>query len=141
MDDRLKKAAAYIALGPLGGWIVADRIDSASQAMKEASHGSLENLREEAARQEIQMQFAQHQARVAQELAIAKRIEDAAEVEIEEYYDLSGSGSVGLSGNIETQTVSLGASGEERKVTKRVYRFKGKGNVRENIVQNMVPDK
>ncbi len=71
------------------------------------------------------MDYSQHQARVAQEIAIAKRIESAAEVEIEEYYDNSGKGSAGLSVNAETQTGSMGLSGENRRVSKRVYRFKG----------------
>lgn len=40
------------------------------------SDKGLEALREEAAKQEIKMELSQHQARIAQGLAIAKRIEN-----------------------------------------------------------------
>ena len=120
------KTAARLVGGPLVGLVI-DGVEASSNSMNEASARSLEALREEAAKQEIKMEFSQHQARVAQELAIAKRIENAVEVEIEieEYYDNSGKGSAGLSVNAESQTGSFGLSGESRKVSKRVYRFKG----------------
>jgi hypothetical protein len=118
------KTAARIVGGPLVGLVI-DGVEASSNSMNEASSRSLEALREEAVKQEIKMEFAQHQARVAQELAIAKRIENAIEVEIEEYYDNSGKGSAGLSVDAETSTASLGLSGESRRVSKRIYRFKG----------------
>lgn len=118
------KVAARIAGGPLVGLII-DGVEASSKSMDDASEKNLESLREEAAKQQIKMDYSQHQARVAQELAIAKRIENATEVEIEEYYDNSGKGSAGLNVNVETQTGSLGLSGESRRVSKRVYRFKG----------------
>lgn len=118
------KVAARIAGGPLVGLIV-DGVEASSKSMDDASGKNLESLREEAAKQQIKMDYSQHQARVAQELAIAKRIENATEVEIEEYYDNSGKGSAGLNVNVETQTGSLGLSGENRRVSKRIYRFKG----------------
>src|SRR5690554_4020766 len=126
------KVAARIAGGPLVGLII-DGVEASSKSMDDASEKNIESLREEAAKQEIKMEFSQHQARVAQELAIAKRIENAVEVEIEEYYDDSGKGSAGLSVNAETQTGSLGLSGESRKVSKRVYRFKGISNSEDTI--------
>lgn len=118
------KMAAKIAGGPLVGLII-DGVEASSKSMNAASAKNIESLREEAAKQQIKMDYSQHQARVAQELAIAKRIENATEVEIEEYYDNSGKGSAGLNVNAETQTGSLGISGENRRVSKRVYRFKG----------------
>ena len=118
------KVAARLAGGPLVGLII-DGVEASSKSMDDASEKNLESLREEAAKQQIKMNYSQHQARVAQELAIAKRIENATEVEIEEYYDNSGKGSAGLNVNAETQTGSLGISGENRRVSKRVYRFKG----------------
>lgn len=118
------KVAARIAGGPLVGLII-DGVEASSKSMDDASGKNIESLREEAAKQQIKMDYSQHQARVAQELAIAKRIENATEVEIEEYYDNSGKGSAGLNVNVETQTGSLGLSGENRRVSKRVYRFKG----------------
>ena len=71
------------------------------------------------------MQFAQHQARVAQELAIARRIDNADEVEIDEFYDNSAKGGIGLDVNALTQSASIEAGAEGRRITKRVYRFKG----------------
>lgn len=69
------------------------------------------------------MDIQAHQARVAQELAIAERIASSNEVEIEEYYEGAGKGQAGLMANAET--ASIGVSGEGRRVTKRVVRFGG----------------
>lgn len=118
------KSAAKIFGGPLVGLII-DGVETASKSIDVASDEGLPSLREEAAKQRIKMDFSQHQARVAQELAIAKRIENAAEVEIEEYYDDSGKGTAGLTVNAESQTGGFGFSDENRRVSKRVYRFKG----------------
>lgn len=90
---------------------------------KEADASSTDELQELARRQEIESRFLQDKARVEQELAIARRIDLAEEVEIEEYYDSSGEGALGFKGNSEG--VTIGASGGGRRVTKRVYRFKG----------------
>ena len=67
--------------------------------------------------------MAKIQAQVAQELAIAHRIENAEEVEIEEYYEGSGKGGAGIGTDGVSVNLSVGAEG--RKVTKRVYRFTG----------------
>lgn len=80
-------------------------------------------LEEEALRQEIESKFLQEKAKVEQELAIARRIDSAEEVEIEEYYDTSGEASLGI--NAKEDCVTVGASGRGRKVTKRIYKFKG----------------
>ena len=76
-------------------------------------------------KQNLQMQFAQQQARIAQELAIARRIDNAEEVEIEEFYDNSGKGNAGASFDQANQNASVGIGAEGRRVTKRVYHFKG----------------
>lgn len=73
--------------------------------------------------QEIDLQLMQAQARVAQEIAIAKRIEIADEVEIEEFYEGRGEGNAGA--QLRDGSVNLGISGSGNKVTKRVYRFRG----------------
>lgn len=80
-------------------------------------------LQEEARRAEIKANALLAQAKVEQELAISRRIDSAEEVEIEEFYEYFGKGSVGLSAAEESLT--LGAGGEGRKVTKRVIKFKG----------------
>lgn len=73
--------------------------------------------------QDVSLQLAQQQARFAQELAIALRIETAEEVEIEEFYDNTGEGNAGLKSTGED--LLLGVSGSGRKITKRIYKFKG----------------
>lgn len=89
--------------------------------------GDLQKLYFEAQRQEIALRMSEFQARVAQEVAIARRIDTAEEVEIEEFYDTSGKGNVGLNVNREEGNVTfgLGVAGEGRRVTKRIYRFRG----------------
>lgn len=87
--------------------------------------GNLSELKDELLRQELSGKIAEAQARVAQELAIARRIDSAEEVEIEEYYDLQGSGNLGLSVDCAKETVGLGAHAAGRRITKRVYHFKG----------------
>lgn len=60
---------------------------------------------------------------MAQEDAIADRIRNAEEVQIEEFYDLSGQGTLGATIGNGTVSAGIGASGS--KVSKRVYTFKG----------------
>lgn len=91
--------------------------------VKAAESKGVVSLEEEARKQQIVMEFQAHQARVSQELAIAERIAASAEVEIEEYYDLSGKGHVGV--KAESESISLGIGAEGRRVTKRIIRFTG----------------
>ncbi|EIU7615426.1 hypothetical protein L3I75_004418 [Vibrio vulnificus] len=80
-------------------------------------------LNEDATKAEIESRILLSGAKVEQELAIARRIDSAEEVEIEEYYDTSGKGNVGL--NTDGSSFSAGVGGEGRKVTKRIIKFKG----------------
>ena len=89
-----------------------------------ADSRKLPRLLHEAKIQDVSLKLAEMQARVAQELAIAERIQNAEEVEIEESYEHGGKGSVGLTAESET-SANLGLSGEHKRVSKRVYRFKG----------------
>jgi hypothetical protein len=98
-------------------------LSSSQDEVKAAEAQGLVTLEEEAKKQKIIMEFQAHQARVAQELAIAERIATSYEVTIEEYYDGSGKGHAGL--KVDGEALSLGASGEGRRVTKRVVRFSG----------------
>jgi len=84
---------------------------------------TIDALEQEERRQMITSNVIQAQARTEQEFAIARRIDNAEVVEIEEYYDLSGNGSVGVSAN--QSKVSLGLSAEGRRISKRIYKFKG----------------
>lgn len=77
----------------------------------------------EAQKQALELQMAHAQAKVAQEIAIAQRIENAAEVVLEEYYEGEAEGKLGVTGN--ESGISVGVSGSGRRVTKRIYRFIG----------------
>lgn len=134
MDSKkaVSLASGAAAILVPGGFIVAPVVAAISAALassqneiKDAEGKSLESLETEARKQQIVMDFQAHQARVAQEISIAQRIASSEEVEIEEYYDASGKGNAGLAS--EDMNVSLGLSGEGRKVTKRVIKFKGCG--------------
>jgi hypothetical protein len=117
--------AAKIGLNPTA-YLLTQIAESTS---KSVTHGvsvadkELTALRVEAERQELQMRISEAQARVAQEIAIARRIESAEEVEMEEFYDYSGEGSVG--GKLDEKGLFVGAGGSGRRVSKRVYRFRG----------------
>lgn len=97
--------------------------DSVKKSTQVAATGDIDKLRTEEVKQEITLRMSEAQARVAQEIAIAKRIETAEEVEIEEFYDTTGQGSAGINAN--ANQVSIGLNGSGRRVTKRIYRFKG----------------
>lgn len=126
MDNKIAAAATKVALEMLvPGYMRAaySSLASSGQEVRAAESGGLAKLEEEAKKQNIVMEFQAHQARVAQELAIAERIGASQEVIIEEYYDVSGKGQVGFKS--DSEAVSLGAGGEGRRVTKRVIRFTG----------------
>jgi len=97
-------------------------VGSADHADQTAKTGSIEDLRVEAERQELAMQMAERQAKVAQELARARRIESADDVEMEEFYEVSGAGHAGLKSN--EGTISAGVGGQGQKVTRQIYRLK-----------------
>lgn len=122
------KVATKVALSTLPGSSLASLIydatvSSIENSKRVASEGDISKLQEETTKQELENRISEFQARVAQELAIAKRIENAEEVEIEEFYDTSGEGGIGL--QHKEGAFNIGASGLGRKVTRRVYRFKG----------------
>ena len=93
---------------------------------------SIEKISDEANKQALELQMAHAQAKVAQEIAIAQRIENASEVVIEEYYADEKVGEAGI--NVKETGLGLNASGEARRVTKRVYRFVGEPKDKENQV-------
>ncbi|KAB1086281.1 hypothetical protein F4V91_07430 [Neorhizobium galegae] len=80
-------------------------------------------MRQEIAKQELRLGFDMQQARIAQELAIAHRITNAETVEIEEFYDKSGSGQAGL--GVNEAGLNLGLRGDGKSVVKRIYKFTG----------------
>lgn len=94
-----------------------------TKATETAKSGNLDEMKTALAQLEISARMQELQAKIAQELAIARRIDIAEEVTIEEFYDNSGEGSLGVNANGEG--IVIGASGAGRKVSKRVYTFKG----------------
>ncbi len=100
-------------------------LNKSQEDLKEAENKGISSLEDEAKKQRINMEFQAHQARVSQELAIAQRIYFSNTVEIEEFYDGQGKGSVGVKG--DESGITLGASGEGRRVTKRIIKFAGWG--------------
>ncbi|HCR1911258.1 hypothetical protein A3N51_15500 [Enterobacter kobei] len=94
-----------------------------------------QQLNEEALKAELQSTVLQAQAKVQQELSIARRILVADEVEIEEYYDGSGSAGIGLKSSPDN--VSFGINGEGKKITKRVIKFKGFNGQIDQILQQI----
>lgn len=110
-------------VSPLLGRLMEITTSSTNKSNQVATSGTLDELRVEAERQDITMRMTERQAKVAQELALARRIETAEEVEMEEFYDISGSGNAGI--KTDGNTVSAGVAAQGQKVTKRIFRFKG----------------
>lgn len=108
------------------GILIKKAVDVAVEAFTnrtKSSDVSTSELEEDAIRQDIETRVLQGKARIEQELAIARRIDNAEEVEIEEFYDTSGDGTLGA--KVREEGITLGASGSGRRVTRRVYKFKG----------------
>lgn len=107
--------AAKIALNP-SGYLLEKIIEGFTDSINETNEANkleLAELHLMAEKQAIQMRMAEAQARVAQELAIAKRIELAVEVEIEEFYDLQGEGNIGVKADEKSLTFGANASGQK----------------------------
>lgn len=119
---------------PLTAMMIDTVEKSVSKSNVIAEKGDLEEMKLEATRQEVSTRISELQAKVAQELAIANRIDTAEEVTIEEYYDVTGEGAVGLNGSQEN--ITLGINGSGRKVTKRIYKFKGFRNNELKVVES-----
>jgi hypothetical protein len=118
---------ALYVVSPMLARLMDATIGSVNTSEEAAKSGDIDLLQMEAKRQELTMQMAERQAKVAQELALARRIETAEEVEMEEFYDVSGTANIGAKAGEESITVGL--SGHGQKVTKRIFRFKGNVSV------------
>ncbi len=84
---------------------------------------NLIKLKAELNRKRAEAEMNELNAKVSQELAIAYRIENAIDVEIEEYYE--NGGSVNGSANIDKNSAVVSLGGDNKKIVKRVYKFKG----------------
>ncbi len=118
-----KALEVMVKTTPIVGPVAGVLLESAKDAATASDSGEIAKLADEAKRQEISLHMAKMQAQVAQELAIAHRIENAEEVEIEEYYE--GEGKAGLSGGTDGASANFSLGAQGRKVVKRVYRFTG----------------
>ena len=100
---------------------------------------SITELEQSAMEAKLTAEVLTNQAKVQQEQAIATRILLAEVVEIEEYYDISGQGNLGLSADGASETITLGASLQGKKISKRVIKFSGfNNNVSEETLNNMM---
>ena len=120
---------ATMALNPVG-YLLGQITETTSKSISEADENAkvaLTELRVNAERQELEMRIAEAHARVAQEIAIAKRIESAERVEMEEFYDYSGDAQAGA--KIDDNSISLGASGSIRRISSRKFVFLNQGSV------------
>lgn len=123
--------------GPTG-FVIELAIKKAIETFNKKSSDSTQTpqqLTDEAQKAELQSSVLQAQAKVQQELSIARRILAAEEVEIEEFYD--GSASAGFGIKTASDKVSLGINGEGRRITKRVIKFKGFNTQIDNLIQKI----
>lgn len=124
----MAKAIAKASMGPSA--LILDMILSqVTTSSQYSTNDTIEQLVEKSKRAELEMAIEQSKAHVAQEMAIASRISTAEEVEIEEHYEYTGEGNLGL--KADSNSFTFGASGAGKKVTRRICRFKG------GIVSNM----
>lgn len=113
------KFAKYII--PMGT-VIDSSIDAASWVLNKTNSSGIVSD-QEVLQAELKMRMATAHAKVTQELAIARRISEAAEVSIEEHYAYSGAGHIGMKFDKVAATLSAGAEGMH--VSKRVYKFSG----------------
>ncbi|QNR07144.1 hypothetical protein [Macrococcoides canis] len=119
----IKKVVLSSVVPGYGTAQLLNQIIKSSTDNQQKNDTDLNILEEEVLRQQMYEKINEAKARVAQEVAIAERIQNAETVEIEEFYDLSGKGSLGLT--LE-ETLNLGLKASGQKVSRRVYKFNGK---------------
>lgn len=112
-----------VAKNPLLGLIVKFASSEIVKSNELTQAGQLEEMRREAEKQEIALAMAERQAKVAQEIAIAHRIETAEEVEVEEFFEYNSKGQIGLDSDGTKLGIGIGGSGQ--RVSRRICRFKG----------------
>ena len=78
-----------------------------SESEKLSKSSSSKEMQIIAEKQRLSIEIMEKRARAAQELALAQRLIIAEEVEIEEYYDGSGEGSLGLDAKADAKTDPL----------------------------------
>ncbi|CAM1365348.1 hypothetical protein [Tenacibaculum xiamenense] len=99
-----------------------------SQEISEAivEEGNILKIQVELNRKRAEAEMNELNAKISQELAIAERIKNAVDVEIEEIYENSNQHKLG--GGISQNRADIEIGGGNRKVAKRIYKFKGNVN-------------
>ncbi len=113
---------AEVALSIGYGPTIADKLVGLfDKANKDIEGKSEDQISQQLHHERMKSEMLQVQAKAAFEFALANRIVTAREVEVEEYYEGTGSGGVGV--NLAEQT--LGVQGKGLKVTRRIVRLRG----------------
>ena len=124
MKEKINTAAKILIPGyGIASLITETIIGSSKKSQSIIDNGNEIEIEKEIKRRTAETKILEMEAKISQEVAIAKRIENAIDVEIEEYYEGSGSGKIGASK--DEKGINLGVSGEGRKIAKRIYKFKG----------------
>ena len=127
MKKELNTAAKFLIPGyGLSSLIAETAIESFNKSKKIIEEGSPEAIELEIKRKKAETEILEMEAKVNQELSIAKRIENAIDVEIEEYYEAGAGGKIGV--NVSKDGFGGELGGNQKKVVKRIYKFKGKSN-------------
>lgn len=123
MKKELNIDLLKIAANPIG-YVIESVVKEAIETFSDSSDKSTsQELKEMAFREEIKASVLQSQAKIEQELAIARRIDSAEEVEIEEFFNTDNSSKLGL--DVSDSKAIFGYSADNYRVTKRVIKFKG----------------
>ena len=122
----ITKAVVQSQTGLLG-FLWGDKIDAlVDSGFDKLEAAPSDSKAEDAAfRQRLRIQLMKEQAVAAQDFALAHRLLNADEVEIEEHYDGSGGGALGVDADAKSKTLMVGAKGKGRVVRKRIIRLKG----------------
>ena len=110
-------------LFPIHSMIYENIVKSQVVAESILEGGNWVKIKAELTKKRAEAEMNELNAKVLQELAIANRIENAIDVEIEEYYE--NGGSVNGSANIDEKSAVASLGGDNKKIVKRVYKFKG----------------
>ena len=103
--------------------VLNDLAKSYSKTKEEVANSPLSKAQEITKIKGLEARIDEMQAKIRQEYAIAQKIEDAVDVEIEEYYEVNGKSGVGVS--LKDNSIEGGFRIEGNMITKRIYKFKG----------------
>ncbi len=115
-------AVAEVALGiSIGPWAAEKIVGLFDKTEHDLDGKSADEVSLQLRHEQVTSEMLQARAKAAFEFALANRIVSAKEVEIEEYFEGSGSGGIGVNVNEKT----LGAHGKGARITRRIVRLRG----------------